>query len=119
MSVSYTHLRKNVGMWYYGDEARKMAKTSEVLCVDCLLQRAINKEKILVGDTSYDAVELLALFLKKVMELPQKLGTSMHVERLAITVERLTKENMEVDVYKRQALSVLSSETHSYWCMGQ
>ena len=75
--------RKNVGMWYYGDEARKMAKTSEVLCVDCLLQRAINKEKILVGDTSYDAVELLALFLKKVMELPQKLGTSMHVERLA------------------------------------
>ena len=57
--------RKNVGMWYYGDEARKMAKTSEVLCVDCLLQRAINKEKILVGDTSYDAVELLALFLKK------------------------------------------------------
>ena len=88
--------RKNVGMWYYGDEARKMAKTSEVLCVDCLLQRAINKEKILVGDTSYDAVELLALFLKKVMELPQKLGTSMHVERLAITVERLTKENMEV-----------------------
>ena len=70
--------RKNVGMWYYGDEARKMAKTSEVLCVDCLLQRAINKEKVLVGDTSYDAVELLALFLKKVMELPQKLGTSMH-----------------------------------------
>lgn len=88
--------RKNVGMWYYGDEARKMAKTSEVLCIDCLLQRVINKEKILVGDTSYDAVELLALFLKKVMELPQKLGTSMHVERLAITVERLTKENMEV-----------------------
>lgn len=88
--------RKNVGMWYYGDEARKMAKTNEVLCVDCLLQRAINKEKVLVGDTSYDAVELLALFLKKVMELPQKLGTSMHVERLAITVERLTKENMEV-----------------------
>ena len=44
--------RKNVGMWYYGDEAKKMAKTSEVLCVDCLLQRAVNKEKILVGDTS-------------------------------------------------------------------
>ena len=88
--------RKNVGMWYYGDEARKMAKTSEALCVDCLLQRAINSEKILVGDTSYDAAELLALFLKKVMELPQKLGVSMHVERLAITVEKLTKENMEV-----------------------
>lgn len=30
------------------------------------------------------------------MELPQKLGVSMHVERLAITVEKLTKENMEV-----------------------
>ena len=88
--------RKNVGMWYYGDEAKKMAKTSEVLCVDCLLQRAVNKEKILVGDTSYDAVELLALFLKKVMELPQKLGASTHVDRLVITVEKLTKDNMEV-----------------------
>ena len=26
--------RKYVGQWFYGDDAKKMAKTSEVICVD-------------------------------------------------------------------------------------
>lgn len=54
--------RKNVGMWYYGDEAQKMAKTSEVICVDSLLRRAVAGEVIGVGGENYEAVDLLALF---------------------------------------------------------
>lgn len=88
--------RKNVGMWYYGDEAQKMAKTSEVICVDSLLRRAVAGEVIGVGGENYEAVDLLALFLKKVMELPLKLGNGRSVKRLTITVDRLTRENMEV-----------------------
>ena len=88
--------RKNVGMWYYGDEAQKMAKTSEVICVDSLLRRAVAGEMIGVGGENYEAVDLLALFLKKVMELPLKLGNGRSVKRLTITVDRLTRENMEV-----------------------
>ncbi len=88
--------RKNLGQWYYGDDAKKMAKTSEVICVDSLLKRAVNGETVHIEDDSYEAWELLALFLKKVMDLPMKLGNVSSCDRLVLSVERLSKENMEV-----------------------
>lgn len=88
--------RKNLGQWYYGDDARKMAKTTEVICVDSLLKRAVNGENIRIEDETYEAWELLALFLKKVMDLPQKLGNISTCDRLILSVERLSRANMEV-----------------------
>lgn len=88
--------RKHLGQWYYGDEASKMAKTSEVICVDSLLRRAVNCEKICIENENYDAIDLLGLFLKKIMELPQKLGNLMGCDRLVLSVERLSRENMDV-----------------------
>ena len=57
--------RKGVGQWYYGDDAKKAAKTSEALCVDNLLKRAVAGETIRMEDESYEACELLTLFLRK------------------------------------------------------
>ena len=57
--------RRNLGQWFYGDDARKMAKTSEVICVDSLLKRAVGGENIRIEDETYESWELLALFLKK------------------------------------------------------
>lgn len=88
--------RRGIGQWYYGDDARKMAKTSEVICVDSLLKRAVNGENIRIEDETYEAWELLALFLKKVMDLPQKLGNTFSCDRLILSVERLSRANMEV-----------------------
>lgn len=88
--------RKYVGQWFYGDDAKKMAKTSEVICVDGLVKRAVNGESVRIEDETYEAWELLALFLKKVMDLPMKLGNITSCDRLVLSVERLSKENMEV-----------------------
>lgn len=88
--------RKNLGQWYYGDDARKMAKTSEVICVDALLRRAVNGENIRIEEEIFEGWELLGLFLKKVMELPMKLGNVTRCDRLILSVERLSRENMEV-----------------------
>ena len=88
--------RKHLGQWYYGDDARKMAKTSEVICVDALLRRAVNGETIRIEEESFESWELLGLFLKKVMELPMKLGNVPRCDRLIISVDRLSRENMEV-----------------------
>ncbi len=88
--------RKNLGQWYYGDDARKMAKTSEVICVDSLLKRAVGGENIRIEDESYEAWELLAHFIKKLMDLPQKLGNVSTCDRLILSVERLSRANMEV-----------------------
>ncbi|MDD6482542.1 MAG: DUF5716 family protein [Lachnospiraceae bacterium] len=101
--------RKNIGMWYYGEEAKKMAKTSEVICVDSLLRRAVAGEIISINGESYDAVELLALYLRKLMELPQKLGNASELACVVLTVDRLTRENMET-FWKVAAKLELSSE---------
>ena len=88
--------RRNLGQWFYGEDAKKMAKTSEVICVDSLLKRAVNGESVRIEEETYEAWELLALFLKKVMDLPMKLGAVSGCDRLVLSVERLSKENMEV-----------------------
>lgn len=88
--------RQSLGQWFYGDEAKKMAKTAEVICVDALLKRAVNGESIRIEEESYDASDLLALFLKKVMDLPLKLGNLPGYDKVVLSVEKLTKENMEV-----------------------
>ena len=38
--------KKNIGQWYIGDEARKLAKTSDVVCIDELWRRTRNHDKI-------------------------------------------------------------------------
>lgn len=88
--------RKNLGQWFYGDEAKKMAKTSEVICVDALLKRAVHGESIHMEEESFQGWELLAMFLKRIMDLPLKLGTVPCIDRVVLSVERLSKENMEV-----------------------
>lgn len=88
--------RKDLGQWYYGEDAKKKAKNQDMIFVDSLLQRAVAGDKIVIEDEKYDADELLALFLKKIMSLPYKLGKVVAYDRLVITVDRLTKENMDM-----------------------
>ena len=102
--------KKNVEQWFYGEEAKKMAKTSEVICVDALLKRAVNGESFRIEETSYEAWELLALFLKKVMDLPLKLGTVPCIDRVVLSVEKLSKKNMEVFWKIAPKLGLLSEQ---------
>lgn len=88
--------RKDLGQWYYGDDARKRAKNTEMICIDSLLHRAVTGDKILVDNENYDAEDLLALFLRKIMALPQKIAGIDKYDRVVITVEKLTKENMDM-----------------------
>lgn len=88
--------RKELGQWYYGDEAKKMAQNPDMICVDQLMKRAVNGDKIVIDEETYPAEDLLTLFLSKIIALPQKLGNYSGFDKLVITVGRLTKENMEM-----------------------
>ena len=119
--------RKELGQWYYGDNARKMAKNSEVICIDSLLNRALNNETILVEDELYKAEELLALFIKKIVSLPQKLGNPENCDKLVITLDRLTKENMElfwrilplINLQTEQFMIIDHKESFHYYSLSQ
>lgn len=119
--------RKSIGKWYYGDEARRLSKSGEMVCIDQLLKRALNSEKIVIDDDSFMAEELLALFLKKVMELPSKLGNPSSFDRLVICVDRLTKENVSMfygmavrlGINSRQLTIIDRKESFYYFALNQ
>ena len=119
--------RKSIGKWYYGDEARRLSKSGEMVCIDQLLKRALNSEKIVIDDDSFMAEELLTLFLKKVMELPSKLGNPSSFDRLVICVDRLTKENVSMfygmavrlGINSRQLTVVDRKESFYYFALNQ
>lgn len=119
--------RKELGQWYYGDNARKMAKNSEVICIDSLLNRAISCEEIVIDDENYKAEELLALFIKKLLLLPQKLGNPQFCDKVVITLERLSKENMELfwrilpllDLKPEQFMLIDHKESFYYYALSQ
>ncbi len=119
--------RKSIGKWYYGNEARRLSKSGEMVCIDQLLKRALNSEKIVIDDDSFMAEELLALFLKKVMELPSKLGNPSSFDRLVICVDRLTKENVSMfygmavrlGINSRQLTVIDRKESFYYFALNQ
>lgn len=88
--------RREVGQWYYGDDARKIAMNGDMIIVDSLLNRAINKEQIIIEEEAYLAEELLALFLQKIIMLPSKTGMVAPYTKLVLCLERLTRENMDL-----------------------
>ena len=88
--------------------------------IDQLLKRAVNSEKIVIDDDSFMAEELLALFLKKVMELPSKLGNPSSFDRLVICVDRLTKENVSMFYGMAVRLGIIDrKESFYYFALNQ
>ncbi len=119
--------RKGIGQWYYGDEARKMSKSTEMVCIDQLLKRAVNSEKIVIEDDTFMAEDLLALFIKKVMALPAKMGNPSVCDKLVICIDRLTKENMrmfagilpKIGLNSKQFMVIDRKESFYYFTLNQ
>lgn len=88
--------RRGIGQWFYGDEAERLTGDQEVVVVDDLLGRALSGQEITVEDETYPAEELLALFLRKVLTLPRRLGNNIEIEKLVVTMPELTKEAVGV-----------------------
>lgn len=119
--------KKNIGQWYIGDEAKRIAKSSEMSCIDSLWKRSLAGETVRIDEDTYQAKELLVLFLRKLMLLPQKLGSAVACDRLVITVENLTHEKMDLlwqiapqlGVNKNQLKVIDHKETFYYYALNQ
>lgn len=88
--------KRNLGQWYYGEEARRLAKTGEVICIESLFQRAVLGETIRIEDDTYEAEDLMVLFLKKIIHLSELLYVPFKCKRIAITTSSLSRENMDL-----------------------
>lgn len=88
--------RQEVNQWYFGKEAVKYHQEKSCVYLDGLLEKARKKESILVEDTEYHPVALLALFMKRSLSLLSLLIPLDKVEAMMITVDDLDYEMMEV-----------------------
>ena len=64
--------RKNLGQWFYGEEAKNQVAQGNATGVDHLYERALAGEEILIEGEVYGAADLLLLFLRKLIHLPEK-----------------------------------------------
>lgn len=88
--------RRETGQWYFGEEALRLARNSELSVVDQLLERSLNGENLRMGTDIYKAEDLFTLFLKKLIFFPKKIGIDLPIDKIGITVEKFTKDHMEL-----------------------
>lgn len=87
--------RKEVNQWFYGKEALRCAQQGEGDLVTDLCHRAFAREQITVGEESFSAVSLLALYIKRTLSLVQASATDA-LAALLITVPELDHEKLMV-----------------------
>ena len=61
--------RRDVNQWFFGREAVKQSTEGNAVPVTDMLEKAIAGESVFVGDEEYDAVSLLALFVKRSLSM--------------------------------------------------
>ncbi len=88
--------RPGVNQWFYGKEALRNAAEEQGILVENLVRLALDGEPILIEDSSYDPVSLLALFFKRSLGLLAQAGTSEKLGALMITCERLDHNMIEL-----------------------
>lgn len=84
--------KKGSRHWYYGEEAKKYAKEAGSFYIDGLLKKALAKETVEFEGTIYDASELLFVFLKKLLLLPEGALGDNRPDKLVITTETMNLE---------------------------
>lgn len=88
--------RQGVNQWFYGKEALRYAEEQNGILVDNLLQAAVDGEPLLIDETEYDPVALLALFMKRSLGMVSQIGSLDKVEAMMITCEQLNHRLLEV-----------------------
>lgn len=119
--------KKGLGQWFYGEEAKRMARAGEMICIENLYQRALDREEIFIEDECFQAIDLLAVFLKRLISLTQKLGNPTYFDKLVVTVPEVNREVVtlfheisEIFGLKENMLSVVDhKECFYYYALSQ
>lgn len=96
--------RRGMGMWYFGEEAKKAVNIMEATGVENVYNLAMQKERVHIEDTEYSARELLVIYFKRFfaavnIDLSQ-------VKKLCVTVSTVTMETMELFSYVANMLGL-------------
>lgn len=119
--------KRGIGQWFFGEEAKSISGLDRKLCVDNLLFRAKRKEKVIIEETEYEAQDLFALFVQKLMQLPGKLGNPIIPDRLVIALKEVEEETVflfssimpQLGMKQSQLLVIDQKESFYYFAFHQ
>jgi hypothetical protein len=85
-----------VPQWFFGKEARRHVQAGDAEGTEHLLEKALAGEDLFLDHEKYTARDLLMLFLKKVLGMTGRVYTSLPIARVAISMEHISIEVMEM-----------------------
>lgn len=88
--------RHGVNQWFFGRDAWKHSEEGDGILVDRLLSRACAGEQVTLEDEQFDAVSLLALFIKHSLSVMLLGSGAERPDYLMITVEEADSRMLEV-----------------------
>lgn len=92
---TYLAKKRGVGQWFFGNDAIRQTQLSMAVGVDMLLSKAKQGDYILIDTEEYPAEDLLMIFLRKLLTLPQR-NSGLPIAKLIITVDTLDEETVEL-----------------------
>lgn len=88
--------RKGLDQWFYGKDAKNMISSGGAVEAENLYEKAILNEEIELEGKSYPARDLLAIYIKYLLEISGQPIMSSFVKKLVITVETLSLDVAEM-----------------------
>lgn len=119
--------KKGIGQWYFGQDAKSMAKEENGICLDDFYEKAFLGESVEIEDMSYEAKDLLAVFLRKILMLPRRLSGEMKITSMGITISNLNAKTTAVlrevmkkmGIEKEQFFMIDHKESFYYYALNQ
>lgn len=88
--------KRGIGQWFIGEDAKKIAIGQGEEPLSELLSKALSGEEVLIEEEKFDAVDLLTLYIRKILLIAVRFGAQVLPDKLVITVEEISKEMMEL-----------------------
>ncbi|WP_367566091.1 DUF5716 family protein [Lacrimispora sp.] len=104
--------KKDEDAWYIGEEAYAYTLVGEGIIVDKLIKMVRKDGTATLGGTKYKGLDLLKIFLKKILKLPMEEFFSDEVKQLVITLQKVDGKLMDGIMYCADDLGIPRDRVH-------
>ena len=104
--------KKDEDAWYVGEEAYAYTLVGEGIIVDKLIKMVRKEGTATLGGIKYEGLNLLTMFLKKILKLPMEEFFCEEVKQLVVTLQKADAKIMDSLMYCGDALGISRDRIH-------
>ncbi|WP_349947848.1 DUF5716 family protein [Lacrimispora sp. BS-2] len=104
--------KKDEDAWFVGEEAYAYTLVGEGIIVDKLIKMVRKEGTATLGGIKYEGLDLLKMFLKKILKLPMEEFFCDEVKQLVITLQKVDAKLMDALMYCADYLEIPRERVH-------